>query len=290
MIYLTHIKSSGISSDRRIITLLELLRLHAEIYVDASFVMGLIYAGGRERLTRDNIQSFRSRLQKLSEGCQMAGLLTTKDAVDEFIYSLDLSTVSLEWWIDPLASRYLERAHEIVSRLQSELSHKVFFQIRQDAMSLFTEPRKGWGEIIERFPDTVIDIEESARCFALSRYAASVFHSIQVVEVGLIHLGKFLGVNDPLTGWTAVTGELKRLVNKKYPDKTQFEKDNALFIEQMQGCTEALKNAWRNKISHAQGRLYLLVADFSPDIAEEIMMASRAFMRRLATELPVAPN
>jgi hypothetical protein len=107
------------------------------------------------------------------------------------------------------------------------------------------------------------------------------------VEVGLIHLGDFLGVKDPLSGWTAVTNELKRLVTKKYTDKNQFERDNTKFIEQMQGCTEALKNAWRNKISHAHGRLYLLAADFSPDIAEEIRMASRAFMRRLATELPI---
>jgi hypothetical protein len=54
----------------------------------------------------------------------------------------------------------------------------------------------------------------------------------------------------------------------------------------MHGATEALKSAWRNKISHAQGSLTLMTEDFSPDIAEEIMIASRSFMRRLATEMP----
>ncbi len=41
------------------------------------------------------------------------------------------------------------------------------------------------------------------------------------------------------------------------------------FLEQMHGTIEGLKNAWCNKISHAQGKLTLLTADFSPDVAEE---------------------
>jgi hypothetical protein len=44
--------------------------------------------------------------------------------------------------------------------------------------------------------------------------------------------------------------------------------------------------AWHNKISHAQNKLVLMTADFSPDVAEEIRIASRSFMRRLATDLP----
>lgn len=53
---------------------------------------------------------------------------------------------------------------------------------------------------------------------------------------------------------------------------------------------EALKNAWRNKISHAQGKLNLLSPAFTREIAEEILIATRAFMRRLAEGLPPAAN
>jgi len=113
-----------------------------------------------------------------------------------------------------------------------------------------------------------------------------VFHCIQVIEHGLLHLGKFLGVSDPHSGWSAVASKLKKIVDTEYTRKTDFEKRHAAFIEQMQGTVEALKNAWRNKISHAHGKLTLLGADLTPDIAEEIMTASRAFMRRLAEELP----
>jgi hypothetical protein len=50
---------------------------------------------------------------------------------------------------------------------------------------------------------------------------------------------------------------------------------------------EALKNAWRNKISHAHGKLIVMTGEeFHPDVAEEILTATRAFMRRLAEGLP----
>jgi hypothetical protein len=60
---------------------------------------------------------------------------------------------------------------------------------------------------------------------------------------------------------------------------TRFEKRNFAFLEQLHGTVGALKNAWRNKISHVEGRS-------QPEIAELILLASRAFMRRLAEGLP----
>jgi hypothetical protein len=67
-----------------------------------------------------------------------------------------------------------------------------------------------------------------------------------------------------------------------------FEKKHWPFLEQIIATVEALKNAWRNKVSHANGKLMLMTTDFSPEVAEEILMATRAFMRRLATDGPVA--
>ena len=130
------------------------------------------------------------------------------------------------------------------------------------------------------------DVEEASKCFALSRYAAAIFHSIQVVETGLIELGTYIAVNDSRSGWTAVTNQLTAIIKKKHGDRTDFEKENFEFLEQIHGTIEGLKNAWRNKISHAQGKLTLMTKDFSPEVAEEILFASRAFMRRLATGLP----
>jgi hypothetical protein len=149
---------------------------------------------------------------------------------------------------------------------------------------------KGWEWILARFPGTENDIEEAHKCFALARYPASVFHSIQVIEVGLIGLGTFIGVADPKSGWTAVARELQKIMSKRHEELTDFEKQNFQFLEQIQGTVEALKNAWRNKVSHAQGRIILMTREFNPEIAEEILLATRAFMRGLANGLPITPE
>jgi hypothetical protein len=175
---------------------------------------------------------------------------------------------------------------ELSERLIAEMAGRSFFSLSLSEAEYFKHPIKKWEKIIERFPDIRTDLEESSKCFALSRYAAAVFHSTQLVEIGLLKLGKFIHVADPKSGWTAVANELNKILKKKYDDRTQFEQQNFFFLEQVQGTVEALKNAWRNKIGHAQGRLTLMTKDFTPEIAEEILFASRAFMRRLADGLP----
>jgi hypothetical protein len=182
--------------------------------------------------------------------------------------------------------KLFELSKELNGRIVDEMIVREFWSLSLKETKLYSEPWKGWEEVIERWDDTISDIEEASKCYALSRYAGAVFHSLQVVEVGLLDLGEFIGVTDPKSGWTAVAHALKKVIDKPYKERNDFEKSSYEFLEQIQGTVEALKNAWRNKISHAQGRLILLTADFSPEVAEEILFAARAFMRRLAAGLP----
>lgn len=175
---------------------------------------------------------------------------------------------------------------EIQERLIDEMDAKIFFALTPRETDFYDAPRAAWKEALARFPAILDDVEEASKCLALSRYPASVFHSVQIVEAGLIELGGFLRVNDPLSGWTAVAGALKKVIDKKHGDRTTFEKKNFAFLEQTQGTVEGLKNAWRNKISHAGAKLTVMGKEFSPEVAEEILFATRAFMRRLAEGLP----
>jgi hypothetical protein len=164
-----------------------------------------------------------------------------------------------------------------------------FLAISPGRKEYFDEPRKGWEEALDRFNDAVMDVEEMRKCFALSRYAGCVFHSVQVIEFGLIDIGKWLpNLNDPKAGWPSVTNELERIVNLPFPKRSAFEQTNFVFIEQVNALMKSLKHAWRNKISHAGGKLHVLSPDFAPEIAEEIMMATRGLMRRLAVDLPTS--
>jgi hypothetical protein len=176
--------------------------------------------------------------------------------------------------------------HELQERLIDEMAGKSFWSLTIEEAEYYNNPKKGWEEIVNRFPDTISDVEEMSKCFALSRYPAAVFHSLQVIEAGVIKLGQFIEVSDPKPGWSATLNELNRILKKNYNDLTLFEKEHRDFFEQVKATIEALNNAWRNKISHVNGKLKLMTADFSPEIAEEILFATRAFMRRLADGLP----
>jgi hypothetical protein len=179
-------------------------------------------------------------------------------------------------------------AKECVERLIDEATVGQFFILTPREADIFKNPRNGWEPSIKRFPRIVDDVEEASKCIALSRYSAAVFHSVQIIEIGLIELGIFLKVNDPRSGWTAVSGALAKVIKKEHKDRTRFERKHFAFLEQMEGTVAGLKNAWRNKISHAHGKLMLMTTDFSPDVAEEILISSRSFMRRLAEGIPPA--
>ena len=175
---------------------------------------------------------------------------------------------------------------ELTERVIDELDAKVFLALSARESDYYKNPRKGWEDIIIRFPNSVGDIEEAYKCFALARYTAAIFHSLQVVEAGLVECGKLIGVTDPLPGWTATTSKLKKILDTKYPDRTPFEQENSAFLEQMYAAIHALQLAWRNKVSHVAGKLFVMSSDFHPEVAEEILVTSRALMRRLAIEAP----
>jgi hypothetical protein len=264
----------------KVVSLLEILQSYADAYaklahVAAAFICRLRYVPEFEDSRR---QQLVNGLEEALPHCERSELTLTAVHLLRLLNDVKAGVDRSE-----LSAKLIE----LESRLEDELKTKLFFQLPLSKRDYFENPRKGWDEVIQRFPDSVMDIEEMRKCFALSRYPACVFHSVNAVEAGLVGLGNFIGVRDPKSGWTPVTAELERLVVKtKYPDLGPKFQNCFPFLEQTHATCVALKSAWRNKISHTQGRLAVMTADFSPDVAEEIIVASRAFMRRLSTEMP----
>jgi hypothetical protein len=252
----------------------------------AAFVQDLMdkqFPNPGDRYSAADVAAHSSFLADLEEDCielDLAASLATVRKMQGIIFA-NATPDLLRALLTPLQL-------ELKGRLHDELRGKIFWALSTNEYQLYVEPRKGWEIIIERFPSAIGDIVEAQRCFALSRYPGAVFHSVQIVEAGLIELGKIIGVTDPHSGWTAVSNRLKKIIDTKHQDRSPLEQQHFPFLEQIQGTIESLKNAWRNKVSHAHGKLVLMTSDFSPEIAEEILFATRAVMRRLATEMPEA--
>jgi hypothetical protein len=236
--------------------------------------------------TRDGlIKNLADELRNCQQICSGIDLPVSALRIARMLTSMDgLRSKSVDFVSECASSIRVQ----VPITIEDELSLRSLFALPPSRSEYFDEPRNGFDEVIGRFPDAVMDVEEMRKCFALSRYAGCVFHSVQVIEHGLIEVGKWLpNLRDPKSGWTAVCNELSRIIKSERGKLSPFEREHFSFIEQLTGTIEPLKNAWRNKISHAQGRLVVLSPDFAPEIAEEIMLATRGFMRRLANDLPL---
>jgi hypothetical protein len=177
----------------RLVTLMELLRIYAEKYVRSSSQLAVfsdIFGNSPdESLSAEELSELARSLRGMLSLCTKGDLPVTKVPLETILFSL--STATGPETKKRVVKHFLDTALE---RMPDEMSTKIYFQLPYARKELYEEPRKKWDEVIARFPNAIQDIEESSKCYALSRYAACVFHCVQIIEHGLLPLGSFLSV------------------------------------------------------------------------------------------------
>lgn len=271
----------------RLWSLWDMLKFRAADFCEIANTLGWMRAQGEDDLPligkhtviEEPIYSIlKGQLANARRHCLAVGLgMAVRYIDDPLLTSLRIGAPLRQW---------LSQLEELERRMRDELQSELVLRIRSDHAKWYRTPRNKWREIIIAFPNIVTDVEEAGKCFACERYAAAVHHTLLIVEHGLNDLGTRLGVNDHRSGWTSVTNRLQQIIKAKHEDRPPYAQKHFNALEQIHGTVEVLKNAWRNKVDHAQNVLRLMTSDFTPEVAEEIMLATRAFMRRLATELP----
>ena len=174
---------------------------------------------------------------------------------------------------------------ELRTRIQDDWKAEKFFHLSMKEADLYTHPARGWEVVFNRFPKTRIDIEESSKCFAFGRYAAALFHVLLVAEYGVVDLARLLNVAGDKPGWGAME-RLEKISAKPYKEKSELEKKYSSVLDGIMPFALSIKNQWRHKISHVENKLVWVDTDFSPRLAEDIIGAVRAFMDKLASDLP----
>lgn len=264
----------------RLWSLMELLRFHAEKYVrlvrELKDLEAHIWFDKAEEVdpvkAAHNAKERRSMaLAGLSDARGLAGDMGLEVAVKH----IDELVVKAK--AEGLAENDVTALIDGVAR---ELSCRVFVAIPVSRRRLFDGDETDWIGVIRAFGNAQDDIDEMNKCYALSRYPAAVLHSLLVVEHGLVWLGKELGSTDPKEGWDAACKQLERLLKAgRAANTTRIDFST---LEQLNATVQAMKHAWRNKINHATGKPLVMHGGFAPHVAEEIITAARAFMRRLA--------
>jgi hypothetical protein len=230
---------------------------------------------------RAMIQSIRPHIEKLLACCTEAGLKMSAISVRRLFLLLDPPELSEDLVVGSLE----EALSRTIQSIVDELSLRLYFSFTPEEAEMYLNPLKGWDTVIGRFPKMQYNVEESAKCFALERYGAAVFHILQVAEYGVIQVGKLMGELGDKPGWSCVQ-RLRKLISAPYPERTPLAQQHTKLLENVVPLAIVVKDSWRHKLDHVDNQIVWVDTDFSPHVAEEIITATRGFMRKLALELP----
>lgn len=230
---------------------------------------------------RSVIRGVRPHVQKLLECCIGADLRMSAIAVKRLILLFDGPHLS-----EDLVSESLEEAlSRAVQTIADECSLRLYFSFDPSEAETYLNPMKDWEPIIARFPKMRNNVIESSKCMALERYGAAVFHILLVAEYGVIEVATLMDMQGDKPGW----GSLKRLngiLLNPYPQRSPFEQQHSKLLESVVPLTTVIKDNWRHKLDHADNQIVWMETDFSAQVAEEIIAATRGFMRKLSEGLP----
>jgi hypothetical protein len=149
----------------------------------------------------------RDKLEGLREHLDILGARVTRLAVYDAIDNLRYSGTT---W-----GHAKVRLDEISNTLRRELSLVTLIALEPKEKSYFSprEPHFG-ADVAIKFPSAVtFEIDEAAKCFALGRSTASVFHLMRVMEVGIRAVARCLSIPDPTRAaernWGSILRQIK---------------------------------------------------------------------------------
>jgi hypothetical protein len=180
---------------------------------------------------------------------------------------------------------FIRDLEELSRTIRREMKNEYFLHLNAQSANWYQKPLEGWDEALSRWSKIKVDIEESGKCYACDRFAAAIFHVLLVAEFGVIELARVLKQEGDRPGWAAAD-RLQRILEKGYKDRSRLERRHSALLNNVMPLLLSIKDSWRHKINHVDNRLIWLDSDFSPRVAEEIIFATRGFMRRLASDLP----
>lgn len=227
---------------------------------------------------KTGMECYISHLNELSSFLLSSDLVVSKGQVDRIS---DL--IKNQGLLSSVATEY----QKLQTMIQIEISQKHFFRLSESEKVLFQpnddNPLFG-SDVQDKFPSALYEIDEAAKCLALERFAATVFHLMRAMEITLISIRKCFGLPDPEKfserNWGKILQGLRLDVerrNRQAPTGWTNPEDQQLFSNII-GSIAAVKLAWRDPTMHVETK-------YLPNEAQEIFASVRTLMQKVASRM-----
>lgn len=175
---------------------------------------------------------------------------------------------------------------ELNSRIYDELESQTFLALDAKEREFFVEPLRDWKTVAMCFPGARDDIEEAGKCIALERYGGAVFHLMRITEAGALALGNLIAPGDYKPQFSSVLKKIDTLVQKtKWQDWPEAAKPYKPLLVEALPRLYAVKDSWRDKVSHVDTHLVPTSATWNKEQALDIYNSTLSLMRRLSAQL-----
>jgi hypothetical protein len=263
----------------RLVSLLDMLRFHADDFCYATSLIGQIYMDLQSKIPHQaSVAAVRGSIIKLKTHCEAMGLAITSRQIKRVE---DLMESNHYPGTPEGMSRFGRDLAEINSRLVDELKLRHVLMVDSARVEYFEQTNPLFGPQVEaNFPSAAFDTSEAGKCYALYRSTACVFHLMRVLEIGLAVLAKEFHVPSGHTNWHNIIEGVEKAIREipNDPARPPDWKHRQEFFSQIASHFMVIKDAWRNYTAHARGK-------YTEDEAQTLLINVRGFMQKLATRL-----
>jgi hypothetical protein len=265
----------------RFVSLNDMLELNAPAFLGAATALARlhqIYSGLSEvfsdtllpesvSVILPPVRSFNGELERI--GARLAGV-----SAERFIQRLEQSPCQLT------VGNAVHALNDIESRFADFLSEIQLFTLsaQETPFMASAEELLNSPGFSVAFPNASFEVEEAAKCVALGRYTASVFHAMRMLEIGIRALSKRLSIPDPTKpsekNWGKILATIKAEIDKLWPNNTRLPNSEGAAFEELCAHLDAVRNPWRNATMHVE-------TIYAPHEALHIIRCSAFFMTKL---------
>lgn len=156
-----------------------------------------------------------------------------------------------------------------------DLASHLYLHINASKRTLFEQPEPVFGkQVADAFPIASYDVSEAAKCVALERSTAAVFHLMRVTEAALKAVAYYLSVEAPKNpnwgSWLRVMRDERLRRGGDWVDRE--------FLQDICARLDAIKDAYRNTAMHID-------IIYTEEEAQDLFQQTKQFMKKIASRL-----